>query len=59
MLTTSSFTKEAREYVRHIEKRIVLVDGATLASLLIQHNVGVALESSYTVKKIDQDYFDE
>lgn len=58
LITTSSFSSDAREYIRHIEKRIVLVDGATLASLLIQHNVGVAVESSYTIKKVDQDYFE-
>jgi restriction system protein len=58
LITTSSFSNDAREYIRHIEKRIVLVDGSTLASLLIQHNVGVAVESAYTIKKVDQDYFE-
>jgi len=58
LITTSSFSSDAREYIHHFEKRIVLVDGATLASLLIQHNVGLAVESSYTIKKVDQDYIE-
>lgn len=58
LISTSSFTADAREYVRHIEKRIVLIDGQTLAALLIQHDVGVTLESTYAVKKVDLDYFE-
>jgi restriction system protein len=58
LITTSSFTADAKEYVRHIEKRIVLIDGQTLAALLIQHDVGVTLESTYAVKKVDLDYFE-
>jgi restriction system protein len=59
LITTSSFTSDAKEYIRHIEKKIVLIDGPTLATLLIQHDVAVTVESSYSVKKMDQDYFDE
>jgi restriction system protein len=59
LITTSNFTAEAKEYIRHIEKKIVLIDGSTLAQLLIQHNVAVAVESAYTVKKLDLDYFGE
>ena len=59
MITTSAFTSEARSYVKQIEKRIVLIDGSQLAGLMIEHNVGVASESVYEVKKVDLDYFDE
>lgn len=59
LITTSSFTADAKDYIRQIEKKIVLIDGPTLAALLIQHDVAVTLESSYAVKKVDQDYFDE
>lgn len=56
-LTTSSFTAQAVEFARSVE-RIVLVDGATLASLMMDHEVGV---SSQTIRlpKVDSDYFDE
>jgi restriction system protein len=34
-ITTSTFSGEAREYVSRIEKKIVLIDGAQLAGLMI------------------------
>jgi restriction system protein len=57
MMTTSSYSSDAQAYVHQIEKRIVLIDGATLADLMIEHNVGVSIEATYDVKKIDTDYF--
>ena len=58
-ITTSSFTKEAHEYVKMIDSKIVLIDGQTLAGLMIDHNVGVAPVRSYDLKRIDSDYFSE
>jgi restriction system protein len=37
----------------------VLIDGRRLAELMIEHNIGVASEQPYIVKKIDSDYFEE
>jgi restriction system protein len=59
MLTTSSFSDEAKEYVTHIERKIVLVDGLRLAQLMIDHDIGVATARAFIVKKLDQDYFEE
>lgn len=59
LLTTSNFTKDAEEYVNSIEKRIVLIDGTTLSQLMIDHGVGVAEIATYTLARIDEDYFDE
>ena len=56
-ITTSDFTKEAVEYVRNIDNKVVLINGALLASLMIDHNVGVSLAATYEIKKIDSDYF--
>lgn len=58
-LTTAGFTKGAEEYVRRIDARIVLIDGVKLASLMYEHNVGVAVRAQYEVKQIDSDYFGE
>jgi restriction endonuclease Mrr len=58
-LTTSHFTKDAEEYVTRIDSRIILVDGRRLAALMFDYEVGVAPRSTYTVKGIDGDYFDE
>lgn len=56
-ITTSEFTKEAVEYVRNIDNKVVLVNGAMLANLMMDHNVGVSLAATYEIKKIDSDYF--
>ncbi|MBS1704990.1 MAG: restriction endonuclease [Armatimonadetes bacterium] len=59
MITTSSFSGDARDYVSKIENKIVLIDGTQLADLMIDHNLGVSPMASYEVKKIDTDYFTE
>lgn len=56
-ITTSDFTKEAVEYVRNIDNKVVLINGSLLASLMIDNNVGVSLAATYEIKKIDSDYF--
>ena len=58
-ITTSSFSNEAREYVSRIEKKIILIDGAELARLCVDFGIGVLNQTSYIVKKIDPDFFDE
>lgn len=58
-ITTSGFTKEAREYVQLISTKIILIDGERLASLMAEHNVGVSRVGHYEIKRIDTDYFEE
>jgi restriction system protein len=56
-MTISSYTTQALEFARTVEG-IVLVDGARLAGLMIDHEVGVTLRWVY-VPRLDGDYFDE
>ena len=58
-ITTSTFSREAQEYARHIDSKIVLLDGEAVARLMIEHNVGVTLEATYEVERVDSDYFAE
>jgi restriction system protein len=58
-ITTSFFSKDAYEYVGRIERKIVLIDGEQLAELMIDHDVGVTTARTYTVKKVDLDFFAE
>jgi restriction system protein len=58
-ITTSTFTKEALASATKHDARIVLIDGEKLATLMIDHGLGVTLEASYEVKRIDSDYFSE
>jgi len=57
LITTSTFTNDALDYVSRIEKRLVLIDGNTLAEYMIDHGVGVSEVATYQVKKVDADYF--
>lgn len=56
-ITTSTFSKEASEYAEGVTPRIILVDGPSLASLMITHNVGVGLAQRFEIKRVDADYF--
>jgi restriction system protein len=58
-ITTSEFAASARDYVKTIENRVVLIDGPALASLLFEHGIGVSETKSYAVKRVDSDYFEE
>ena len=58
-LTTSGFSAEATQYASFIDSRIVLIDGETLAGLMIDAGVGVSKVATYEVKRLDSDYFEE
>ncbi len=58
-ITTSSYSKEAKQYVEKLNKKIVLIDGQELARYMIEYNVGVSTKQVYKVKRIDSDYFEE
>ncbi|MEX2157859.1 MAG: restriction endonuclease [Dehalococcoidia bacterium] len=58
-LTTSDFTKDARDYAKTIGHNVILVDGVMLAGLMIDHDVGVSTIDRYEVKRADADYFEE
>ncbi|MDJ1471983.1 restriction endonuclease [Xanthocytophaga flava] len=57
-ITTSSFSKEALEYVPRNETKIVLLDGSQLTQLMIDYNIGVTTQHIYELKKMDNDYFE-
>jgi restriction system protein len=57
-ITTSSFSGEAKEYVKSIDSKIALIDGRELAQLMYDFNVGVSLERKLEIKKIDSDFFE-
>lgn len=58
-ITTSRFSKEALDYVGQIDPKVVLLDGADLVQLMIDHGVGVSSAATYEVKKVDTDFFIE
>lgn len=58
-VTTSSFSPQATAFVQHLPQRIILIDGATLASLMIEHNVGVRVSRTIEFKRLDEDFFSD
>lgn len=58
-ITTGSFSSEAREYVSHIDPRVVLIDGREVAEYMMDLGVGVTTKAVYEIKRIDSDYFIE
>ena len=58
-ITTSKFTSGAVETANKASKKIVLIDGKSLADYMIEYNVGVSEKKVYEVKKLDSDYFEE
>ena len=58
-ITTGSFSPEAREYVSHIDPKVVLIDGNQLAEYMIDFGLGVSTTAVYETKRIDSDYFVE
>ncbi len=59
-ITTAGFSAKAREYAENLHgSTIVLVDGNQLMRLMIKYNLGVSVEHTYEVKRIDSDFFNE
>lgn len=57
-ITTSDFTKTAFEYARSVSQKIILIDGVRLAELMIEHGIGVSVNRTLVMKRIDSDYFE-
>ena len=58
-ITTSSFSESAKDYVKNIATKVVLVDGELLSKLMLENDIGVTKSASYEIKKIDYDFFTE
>jgi restriction system protein len=57
-ITTSDFSRDANDYVSRIGSKIVLIDGSKLAELMVEFGVGVATDATYTVSRVDNDFFE-
>jgi restriction system protein len=58
-ITTGTFSSEAVAYVDQIDPKVVLIEGRRLAELMMDFDVGVNTSASYSVKRVDSDYFDD
>ncbi len=58
-ITTGAFSVDARSYVESIDPRVILIDGNTLAELIIDYGLGTNIVAKYEIKRIYSDYFTE
>ncbi len=58
-VTTSTFSQPARDYVKHLAQRVILIDGRELSDLMIEHGVGVRNYRTVEFKRLDEDFFGE
>lgn len=57
-ITTSDYPKSAIEYCERIDRTIILINGKRLTELMIEYNIGVSAQRTYTMKEVDSDYFE-
>lgn len=58
-LTTSDFSREAREYAASVDCRVILIAGRELARMMVELDVGCSPQETYVIKRIDSDYFED
>ncbi len=56
-ITTSDFSPSTKEYIKGINKKVVLINGQYLAQLMIEHGIGVTRVETYVINRLDNDYF--
>lgn len=57
--TTSNFTAPARQAIKELSLKIILVNGIELAQLMLRYNIGCRKEQTLHIKKIDEDFFEQ
>jgi restriction system protein len=58
-VTTSEFDEKAIEKARTAHHKIICIDGQKLVKLMHEFNVGIQIKTTYEIKQIDEDFFDE
>lgn len=56
-VTTSAFSKQAIDYARGLQQRVILIDGPQFTELMIEFGVGVRTSRAIAVKRVDEDFF--
>lgn len=58
-VTTSDFDDGAIKKAHDAHHTIILIDGKKLVDLMYQNNVGIQIKSTYEVKQLNTDFFEE
>lgn len=57
-ITTSDFSPDARTFATQVSDSIVLVNGELLTALMIEYGVGVSIQRTVKIARVDSDYFE-
>lgn len=57
-ITTARFSSGAQQYADSVPTRVVLIDGARLAGLMIRYGVGVQVKRTVNIVEVDEDFFE-
>jgi restriction system protein len=58
-VTTSGFSKQALDYAKALQQRVILIDGERLSELMVEFGVGVRASRTIVVKRLDEDFFSD
>lgn len=58
-VTTSTFSAPAVEFVKGLQQRVILIDGARLTELMVEFGVGVRPTRVVEFKRLDEDFFSD
>ncbi len=58
-ITTGRFSEDAVKYVESIDPKVILIEGRTLAELMIDYGLGTTSTAKYEIRRVDSDYFSE
>jgi restriction system protein len=58
-VTTSYYAPQAREYAERSPKRLILIDGEELTSLMVKYGIAVRTFRAVELKKLDNEYLEE
>lgn len=56
-VTTSTFSRQAIDFAERVPQRLILIDGARLTELMVEHDVGVRTTRQLEFKRLDEDFF--
>ncbi len=58
-VTTSTFSRQALDYAKGLQQRVILIDESRLTELMTEFGVGVRVSRVIEVKRLDEDFFSD
>jgi restriction system protein len=58
IITTFSFSEASKDYIQHIGKTLILIDGPRLVEPMLQYEVGVTASESYKIYRLNTEYYE-